>query len=166
MLDGVKEMGWLRLETPTSLENGFDPNVSSRSHVASVLDDVRFSLYLDLARSPRSHSLQIIDDEGHAGVLEDVLVLHGVPYVAAANIDVFAVRVKAHGGHVRSSSLGSGCDPAEGLGLQILLLFFREQYWHEGRDRDCACIRLSHKKYGSKKKEDLGFALSIGLETH
>src|SRR5437867_8251772 len=113
---------------PAAFCLGFYPDVDSWSHVAGALCDVGCAVDLDLSRSPRTNRFEVVDDEGDLRVLEDVLVLHGVFDIAAADVEVLAVKVEAHNRHIRPTSLGSGTQPSERLRLQVGLLFFGKRY--------------------------------------
>ncbi len=115
------------LDVPTSFNDRLYSNVRSGTDVSRMLDDVRFSLYLDPARSPGFHRLQIIDNEGGSRILEHILVLHRVRDVPATHVDVFTVSVEANGGNIGPSGLGRCSDSGQWLRFQIGQFFLGEQ---------------------------------------
>ena len=93
------------LDVPGSFQDRFDPDIGSGSHVSRVLDDVRFSLYLNPARGPGFHRLEIINNERGPRILKHVLVLHGVGDIPSADIDVLTVSIEADSGDIWPSDL-------------------------------------------------------------
>src|SRR5467141_725159 len=94
------------LDVPASFQDRLDPDIGSGSHVSGMLDDVRFSLYLNPARGPGFHSLEIIHNERGSRILKHVLVLHSVHDVSTADIDVLTISIKADSGNIWPSRLG------------------------------------------------------------
>ncbi len=93
---------------PAAFCLGFYPDVDSWSHVAGALYDVGCAVDLDLSRSPGTDRFEVVDDEGDLRILEDVLVLHGVFDVAAADVEVLGVKVEADDCDVGPAGLGGG----------------------------------------------------------
>src|SRR4029077_15671205 len=92
-----------------------------------MLDDVRCSLYLNPARGPGFHRLEIIHNERGPRILKNVLVLHGVQDVSAADIYVLTINIEADWRNIWSSGLGRCSDSSERLRFQIGNLFLTEQ---------------------------------------
>ncbi len=98
------------LDVPASFQDRLDPDIGSGSHVSGMLDDIRFSLYLNPARGPGFHCLEIIHNERGPRILKHVLVLHGVHDVPAADIDVLTISIEADSGNIWPSRLGRCSD--------------------------------------------------------
>src|SRR5260370_27718607 len=96
------------LDVPASFQDRLDPDIGSGSHVSGMLDDVRISLYLNPARGPGFHRLEIIHNERGSRILKHVLVLHGVHEVPTAYIDVLTISIDAYSVNIYPSRLG-GC---------------------------------------------------------
>src|SRR6266446_8255612 len=98
------------LDVPASFQDRLDSDIGSGSHVSGMLDDVRFSLYLNPARGPRLRRLEIIHNERGSRVLKHVLVLHGVHDVPTTDIYVLTVSIEADSGNIWPSRLGRCSD--------------------------------------------------------
>lgn len=109
------------------VQDRLDSDISFRSHVSCVLDDVRFSLNPNPARGPRLHRLQIIHDERRSRNLQHIPLLHSVRDVPAAHIGGPTVSVEAYGSNVWPSGLGRCPDSSQRLRFQTGQFFLGEQ---------------------------------------
>jgi hypothetical protein len=96
---------------------------------AAGVQDLRLASYLDASDTPGAHRGDVVDDEGHLGVPEDVPVLLALGEMVATDVDgvVLLVVAETRRHHMRHCVWTNGRQtPQADTGCQVFTLFVGE----------------------------------------
>jgi hypothetical protein len=110
------------LEPPADLGARGNPNVRE----ASLMEDIGDAANLEAPGPPRGDRDDVVDDEGHLLMIEDVPELQAPGEVPSAEVDVMSVELEGHRDDVRLSVYGDRGNPAEAPAAQVVCLLVGE----------------------------------------